>query len=303
MSGVRADGTIPFRGFSTWVRVVGERESGGKAPLLVLHGGPGAAHDYLEPLGELAGTGRRVVFYDQLGCGRSSHPHDPSLWSVELFVEEVAAVREALGLDRVHLLGQSWGGMLAMEVALSRAPGLVSLVLANAPASMPLWVAETGRLRAGLPPEAQAILLRHEEAGTTSDPGYEEAMQPFYRRHVCRVEPLPEFVQRSFAQLAEDPEVYHVMNGPSEFHVTGKLRGWDVSSRLGEIRLPTLVLGGVHDEASPVVTAAVHQGIPGSEYVLFEESSHMPHVEEPARFRDVVAGFLERAERPGRTSS
>ena len=187
-----AEGFVPFRGFRTWYRVVGAPEEPGKAPVLVLHGGPGASHDYLEPLAALAGSGRRVVFYDQLGCGRSDRPHDPSLWTVGLFVEELAAVRSALGLSRVHLLGQSWGGMLAMEAALSLAPGLVSLVLADAPASMDLWVSEANRLRAGLPPEVQAVLRRHEEAGTTNAAEYQDAAMVFTRRHVCRIDPFPE---------------------------------------------------------------------------------------------------------------
>src|SRR5437879_3881963 len=125
----RTEGNVPFRGFQTWYRVVGEREDEGKLPLLLLHGGPGATHDYLEPLEGMAETGRRAIFYDQLGCGKSDLPDDPSLWTTELFVDEVGAMREALGLERVHVFGNSWGGMLALEYALTRPAGLVSLVL------------------------------------------------------------------------------------------------------------------------------------------------------------------------------
>lgn len=103
------EGFIPFRGYRTWYRIVGNGEEPGKLPLLVLHGGPGASHDYLEPLEAMANTGRRVIFYDQLGGGNSDHPHNPSMWTVELFVEELGAVRNALALDRLHILGQSWG--------------------------------------------------------------------------------------------------------------------------------------------------------------------------------------------------
>ena len=287
---------VPFRRWRTWTRVAGERDDPGKSPVLVLHGGPGVPHDYLEPLEALARTGRRVVFYDQLGCGRSDRPHDPSLWSVALFVEELAAVRGALGLDRVHLLGQSWGGMLAMEAALAGHAGLVSLVLADAPASMVLWAEETGRQRGELPPEVREVLSKHEEAGTTEAAEYQEAVMLFTRRHVCRLDPFPECLDRSFRQMGEDSEVYRTMNGPSEFHVVGRLRGWDVTERLGSLRVPTLVLGGRHDEATPAVTGAVHRAIPGSEWRIFEESSHMPHVEEPERFLSVVGDFLGRAE-------
>jgi proline-specific peptidase len=206
-----AEGFVPFRGYRTWYRVVGDGEEPGKLPLLCLHGGPGGTHDYLEPLEGMAGTGRRAIFYDQLGCGRSDLPDDPSLWTVELFVDEVGAVREALGLDRVHLFGNSWGGMLAMEYALTQPAGLESLVLASAPASIPQWVEETGRLRAQLPAEVKAVLDRREAAGTTDDPEYGEAAMVFNRRHVCRVDPWPDCVQRSFDFIERHGVVYRTM--------------------------------------------------------------------------------------------
>lgn len=142
----------------------------GKLPLLVLHGGPGFPHDYLEDLARLADGGRVVVFYDQLGCGRSDHPDDPSLWVMDTFVEEVSVVREALGLDRIHLLGHSWGGWLALDFALGRPAGLESLVLASTCASLPAFAAETRRLKESLPPDVQEVIDRHEAEGTTDDP-------------------------------------------------------------------------------------------------------------------------------------
>ncbi len=291
------EGRLPFHGFTDWYKVVGGPAQPGKLPVLVLHGGPGAAHDYLEPIGALAATGRPVIFYDQLGCGLSDHPHDPSLWEVSLFVEEVAAVRQALGLDRLHILGQSWGGMLGMQYALTRPEGLVSLIVADSPASMTQWVAEANRLRADLPPAVQATLLEHEAAGTTDTKDYQDAVEVYNARHLCRVSPLPDYVKRSFDQIEADPEVYHTMNGPSEFHVIGKLKTWDITDRLGEIRTPTLVLSGRHDEATPLIAETVQRGIPGAEWVLFEESSHMPHVEETERYLEVVDEFLTRVEK------
>jgi L-proline amide hydrolase len=295
------EGTIPFHGFHTWYRIVGngsDEVKNNKLPLLLLHGGPGATHDYLEPIGELASrTGRRVIFYDQLGCGNSDHPHDPSMWNVQLFLEELAAIRAALGLERLHLLGQSWGGMLAMEYALTQPEGLASLIIADSPASIPQWVAEANRLRAELPPEVESILREHEDAGTTDDPAYQEAMQVFYGRHVCRVDPQPDFVARSFQQLTQNPEVYYTMNGPSEFHVIGTLKDWSIVNRLGEIKnVPTLLLSGRYDEATPAIVETINQGIPGSKWVLFENSSHMPHVEETERFLEVLGHFLDQVE-------
>jgi L-proline amide hydrolase len=185
------EGFIPFRGYRTWYRMVGNDEEAGKLPLLVLHGGPGASHDYLEPLEALANSGRRVIFYDQLGGGNSDHPHNSSMWTIELFVEELDAVRKALALDRLHILGHSWGGMLAMEYALTQPSGLASLTAADSPASLVQWVSEANRLRAHLPPEVQRTLLHHEEHGSTDSQEYQDAMLVFYRRHVCRVDPWP----------------------------------------------------------------------------------------------------------------
>jgi proline-specific peptidase len=261
-----------------------------------LHGGPGAAHDYLESLEAMAATGRRVIFYDQLGCGKSATPSNPSMWTVDLYVEEVNVVRQALGLASLHLLGQSWGGMLGMEYALTQPAGLVSLTVASSPASMIQWVEEANRLREELPPEVQQTLLRHEEAGTTGDPAYEQAMMAFYKRHVCRLDPYPDFVNRTFAAIVEHPEVYNTMNGPSEFHVIGTLKTWDIIARLGEIRVPTLVTSGRYDEATPAIAETVHHGIPGSEWVLFEHSSHMAHAEELDRYIQVLDDFLRRVE-------
>jgi proline-specific peptidase len=291
-----SEGFVSFKGYKVWYRIVGGGEAPGKLPLLCLHGGPGVPHDYLEPLEGMAATGRRVIFYDQLGCGSSDQPHDPSMWTVGLFVEEVGVVRRALGLERVHLLGQSWGGMLAMEYALTQPAGLASLVVSDSPASMPQWVSEANRLRADLPSDVQQTLLKHEAAGTEASPEYQEAMMVFYRRHVCRLDPYPACLNRAFDKLAQNPEVYHTMNGPSEFHVIGTLKEWNIVGRLGEIRVPTLVIGGRYDEATPAITETVHRGIPGSEWVIFENSAHLPHVEETERYLQVLDRFLARVE-------
>ena len=291
------EGFVPFRGHRTWYRAVGDGETAGKLPLVLLNGGPGAPHDYFEPLAEWARAGRRIVFYDQLGSGDSDHPHDPGLWTVELFVDELQALREALGLERCHLLGQSWGGLLALEHALAHPQGIASLTLADPLVSAPQWEAEADRLRACLPADVQAALTRHEAAGTTGSAEYEEAMMVYYGRHVCRLDPWPECLLRAYARLREDPEVYTTMWGPSEFRVTGTLKKWDVSLRLSGIEAPALVLGGRHDECTPALQEDLHRRLPGSAWTVFEASAHLPHLEEPQRFREVVEGFLERVER------
>jgi len=296
-------GEVSWDGHRTWYRVDGELSAtGGPVPLVVLHGGPGVPHDYVSSLAHLhAETGRPVVLYDQLGCGNSDHlpDADPSTWTPELFVRELAAVLAHLGIDGRHaVLGQSWGGMLGLLHALEQPAGLRALVVANSPASLALWVAEANRLRAALPPEVQATLLRHEADGTTDDPAYEEAMQVFYDRHVCRRIPNPPEVARSFELLGKDPTVYHTMNGPSEFHVIGSLAGWDVTPRLGEVGVPTLVVSGEFDEATPAVVQPLVDGLPDVRWELMEGTSHLSHVEDPERFRTLVGAFLAEHDSP-----
>lgn len=290
------EGTIAFHGYHTWYRIVGDGEEQGRFPLLALHGGPGATHNYLEPLEALAATGRRVILYDQLGCGHSDQPHDPSLWTIPLFVEEVGAVRAALGLDRVHLLGQSWGGQLALEYLLTQPSGVVSLTLASSLASAQRWEDEARRLRAALPLAVQQVLDAHEVAGIYNDPAFEAASLEYYKRHVCRIFPWPACVQSTFDNMAANSEVYNTMWGPTEFALTGTLRGWSVEDRLGELTLPTLLTSGRYDESTPAINDVMQRGIAGSAWTIFERSAHMAHVEETDAYLRVLGDFLTRVE-------
>ena len=279
---------------STWYRVDGDL-TGPRLPVVVLHGGPGAAHDYLVAMSSLADDGRAVVFYDQVGNGRSTHRPDlgAEFWTVSLFVRELGLLLDHLGIaDRHAVLGQSWGGFLAQEHALTQPPGLRAMVLADTAASFPDFVAEANRLRAQLPADVDATLRRHESDGTTDAPEYAAACDVFYRRHVCRLDPWPPELVEGFAWIERDPTVYFTMNGPSEFHVIGSIRDWQAKDRLGEIDVPTLLVSGRHDEATPVLQEALRDGIRGSEWVCFEDSSHTPHVEERDRYMQVVGDWL-----------
>jgi pimeloyl-ACP methyl ester carboxylesterase len=337
---------------STWFRIVGLLGTD-RTPLLCLHGGPGMPSDALEPLEALAFTGRTVIRYDQLGCGRSDRPRDPALWTISTFVDELVAVRRALGLERVHLLGWSWGGMLALEYLLDRRPdGVASLVLASAPASAPLWREEARRLRDQLPDHVVRAMVRYEStcrprrarrprrsrsssrvrkgvspataglvaaasraafdalahpavvraaaAASVVPPlrrvAYEIVNVEYIRRHVMRGRPrdAPLSAFRSFAGM--NRQVYEAMWGPSEFFGRGVLSDWDVSERLGEITVPTLVTSGRHDEATPRQMAVLAEGIRDASWVVFEDSAHGAVMEEPQRYREVLEAFLDRVE-------
>jgi L-proline amide hydrolase len=286
------EGWLEHRGHRTWYRVVGEAERG-RDPLVCLHGGPGSTHHYFGPLERLADEGRTVVVYDQLGCGRSDRPIDVQ-WSVPVFLDELAALRGHLGLDRIHLLGTSWGGMLALEHALSGFGGLTSLVLSSTLASAAEWCVEVARLRDELPADVLAVLDRHEQAGTTDDPEYEGALAVFDARHFYRgPRPRPELE----AMMPErGRETYRAMWGPNEWTVTGALRGWDVRPRLHEIDVPALVIRGRYDLSTEAVTQTLVRGLPNAREVVFEQSSHTPVLEETERYVGVVEGFLRDVE-------
>ncbi len=289
------EGYVPVTGGRVWYQIVGSEDA---IPLLVLHGGPGFPHDYLQSLEGLADE-RPVVFYDQLGCGQSDRPDDPALWNVERFVEELGQVRGALHLDRVHILGQSWGSMLATDYALTQPGGIVSLILASPPLSVPRWLADAETYIRELPEDMQAALRRHQEAGTMDSEEYGRASDEYYARHVCRVQPPPDYVQRAF-DTAGLP-VYHAMWGPTEFFMTGNLKEYDRTDRLPEITIPTLFTCGRYDEAPPETSAWYTSLVPGAELAVFEQSSHMPHAEETERYLEVVRDFLNRVEGPGQS--
>jgi L-proline amide hydrolase len=289
--------TVPFRGHETWTRTTTpEAPSRDALPVVVLHGGPGLAHDYLENLADLADTGgRTVVHYDQLGCGRSTHlPSAPDdLWTPELFVEEFLAVVDALGLDRYHLAGHAWGGMLGSEIALRRPAGLISLTLLNTPASMDLWVRGAATLRRRMDPAARAVLESHEDAGSTDAPAYRAATDAFMRQHICRLDPWPAAYTASLAQLDADQTVYAAMTG-NHYFVPGNLRDWSVVDRLEGIAVPTLVLAGEFDEATPTTWAPFVEHVPDVRSMLVPDTSHCTHLEAPEIVLGALSEFMAR---------
>lgn len=251
----------------TWYRVTGE---GGRTPLVCLHGGPGSTHNYFRPLERLADE-RPVVLYDQLGCGRSDRPAVE--WSLAVFTEELEALRRGLGLDEIHLLGTSWGGMLALEHSLASPQSVRSLVLSSTLACADEWVVEVKRLRDAI-------------GGQDDDAVLEE----FERRHFFRGAGEPLELTRMREQKSS--AVYEAMWGRNEWTMTGALAGWDVRARLGELTMPALILRGAHDLSTAAISKTLTDGIPHAREVVFGESSHTPVLEETERYLRTVRDFL-----------
>jgi proline iminopeptidase len=284
------EGFIDVPGGPVWYKVTGD---GAGVPLLVLHGGPGGTScdfSLLEPLG----PERPVVRYDQLGSGRSGRPSDRELWRVERFVEELHVLRRELGLSRLHLLGSSWGGSLAAAYVLEKgSEGIVSLTLSSPLLSTRDWMEDANALRAGLPAEIQATLARHEAAGTLDSPEYAAATEAFYHRHVdLGVGPEPDSCEGAPWNQA----IYEYMWGPTEFRATGTLLDFDLTTRLGALVLPVLLIAGEHDEARPARLESYRERIPGAKLVVIEDAAHATLAAKPEPYRRILESFLDSAE-------
>lgn len=276
---------VEVPGGRVWTGTYGR---GAGTPLLVVHGGPGMPSYYLEPLTALAGA-RPVVLYDQLGCGRSDRPDDPALWTVARSVAELETVRQQLALHRVHVLGHSWGGFLALAHARQHGDDVASLVLSSPLVSVDAWMADARELLAGLCAPVREAIARHEEAGTFDDPAYLEATAEFYRRHFCTLDPWPPALERTFEELGEGP--YRGMWGPSEFTQTGTLQGADLTPSLPELRVPSLWICGSEDEVSPARLATFAE-LASGRLEVFKGGSHCLHLEQTSRYLAVVEDFL-----------
>lgn len=258
-----------------------------------LNGGPGLPCDYLrEAHSCLIDKGYRVVAFDQLGTGRSDRPTDPGLWTIGRYVEETEAVRKALGLGKVHLLGHSWGGWLAIDYALTYPANLKTLILEDTVADMPHLASELERLRAALGPETVAMMQKHEAAGTYDHPEYQAAVTILNYRHVCRLPEWPAPIKRSLDDWNMGP--YMTMQGPNEFLYIGNLKDWNRVPDLPRIKIPVLITVGAHDELTPACALRMKLALPDAEIKVFPNSSHMPFYEEPAAYYPALIDFLAR---------
>lgn len=284
------EGMIDVPGGRVWYRRIGD---GPGVPILALHGGPGGTSCRFEVLAPL-GRERPIIFYDQLGSGRSDHPTDTTLWRLPRFVDELTAVRKALKLDRVHLLGHSWGGALAAEyMAAAKPAGVVSVIFSSPLISTPRWIADADSLRAQLPDSIQRVLDANERAGTIDSPAYKAATDTFYGRHVRR---LPVADMPRCAGVTSNDTIYRQMWGPTEFRSTGSLRTWTRAKELAGITAPTLFIGGEFDEARPTTLEEFRRTMPDARLVTIPGAAHAAMRERPAEYVAAVRAFLAEVE-------
>lgn len=285
------EGFIDVPGGRVWYEIVGY---GNATPLLLVHGGPGWPSDYLQPLRRVAAD-RPVIFYDQLGAGRSDRNMDESLWRMKRFIEELAAVRKSLELEEVHILGHSWGSMLAVDYMQTNPAGVRSLVLASPVMSARRWAEDAQALIEKLPYDSQYAIETHQAAGTTSDPAYQAAKQEYYEWYLSRLDPWPARLLDTFGKMNSRLRVH--MWGGSEFELTGTLKEYEREAYLPELDVPVLVTAGRHDEVTPETARRYQALIPGAKIAIFENSAHMTMLDEPDAYADAIRAFLDEVDR------
>lgn len=284
------EGFIEVTGGKVWYNIVG---SGTNTPLLLLHGGPGVPSFYLNPMRGLA-EDRPVIFYDQLGCGRSDKTSDTSLWTIEHFVRELGEVRKALNLDEIHLYGHSWGAMLATDYLLTNPTGVRSVVLASPCLDVKMWIHDTDSLRSTLPDSIQRIIRKSEETKSFDSPEFQAAMLEFNSQFLARRRPLSADMDSGRALISD--EIYLYMWGPSEFIATGTLKNYDRTDRLGEFKMPTLFMAGQYDECTPATAKYYQSLIPDAELAIIENAGHLTMQDEPEANNKAIREFLAKVE-------
>lgn len=284
---ITTEGKIPYANFFTWYTITG---TGDRTPLLTLHGGPGAGSDYLHSLDALSEDGRKIIYYDQLGCGRSPADSNPSRWTIPFYVDELKAVVAALNLNKFHLFGQSWGSLLAIQYATEHPKGLESLILANPPLDWRLWDTEMIRLASEMPAPYGQVLRRAVETGKEDDPDYPEAYLAFYKKHWMRLPQLNEMKH-------EVPtEVNSIMERSVALRTTGTLKNTDMTPLLPAISVPTLVISGEYDICTKVMIDKIMSGLSNAKAVLLKGSGHIPNADAPEALNQAISIFLNTIE-------
>ena len=284
-------GYLQVKGGRIWYNIVG---TGNKTPLLLLHGGPGVPSYYLNPIGEL-GKDRPVIFFDQLGCGRSDRITDTALMTMDNFVEEVKALRDSLGLKDYFLYGNSWGTMLGTDFYLAHPEGLKGLVFSGSALSIPRWMADAQTQIATLPDSIQQIIKVNEANKTYDSPDYQRAMKVYYEKYVARKVPWSADIDSAFSQTGTN--VYMYMEGPSEFTITGTIKNYDRTPDLCKLKLPVLYIVGEYDEANPETSKYYQSLTPGSKLAIIKNAGHISMQDNTEEHNKAVAQFLDSIER------
>lgn len=289
------EGYVAFGSHRTWWRAVGDLDAD-RPPLLLLHGGPGSTHNYFEVLDHLAAeTGRAFVTYDQLGCGNSYVDGRPDLWVAQTWVDELENLRERLGLSRVHLLGQSWGGMLALTYLLDRSPhGVCSVVLSSTLSDSQLWGREQHRMARQLPADQLAALEQAEATGDYAAPAYLAALDRYMRLHCADTSYGPDAPECLRRPKRSGLEPYRMAWGPNELTPTGTLASWTCTDRLHEIAVPALVVSGTDDLCTPLVAKTMVDRLPHARWELMAGCRHMCFVDDHEAYCRLLADWLER---------
>ena len=288
------EGYMPFLEYKTYYRVVG-KNTGNKKPLVLLHGGPGSTHNYFEVLDRIAEEdGRQLVMYDQIGCGNSYVENRPDLWNSKGWIEELIELRKHLGLNEIHLLGQSWGGMQTLEYVCNYKPeGLKSIILSSTLPASWLWAEEAQRMIAQMPQDMQDAIKKATEFGDYSSPEYQAAEAEYMRQHCAGevTENDPECLRRP---KKAGRESYVVGWGPNEFTPLGTLKDYDVIDQLGDIKEPALIINGGNDLCTPYVAKFMYDRIPNSEWELFRTCRHMCFVEDNDHYVEVLKKWMNK---------
>ena len=283
-------GRMPFQGFETYYRIVGEKTD--LAPLLLIHGGPGSTHNYFEVLDSLAETShRQIISYDQIGCGESYVEGHKELWSLRTWTAELIALRRWLHLDRVHLLGQSWGGMLIMAYLIDCKPeGVESVILSSTLSSSALWSHEQQRLIAFMPIEEQEAIAEAVRTGNFEAPAYLKANEHYTALHADEITAdSPECLRR---KKRFGLESYIEAWGPNEYTPTGTLKDFDYTARLHEIAQPTLVISGTNDECTPLIAKTMYDAIPHARWELLDGARHMTFIDQTDNYIRILTHWL-----------
>jgi len=285
------EGFVHLKDGKVWYRIVGE---GDKTPLLLLHGGPGATSYYLNPMAAIS-QDRPVIFWDQLGCGRSDTNISKELMTVESFVEQLEEFRGALGLKEFYLYGHSWGTMLGLDYYLKYPDAVKALIMASPALSVKRWTEDANVLISKLPDSIQTIIAEHTEMGSFHATDYQHAVGIYYQAYLARKMPWSADLDSAFSNINQ--ELYEYMWGPSEFTATGNLKNYERIDRLNEIKVPTLFTTGEFDEAIPATVQDFQSLVPDSQLKVITNAAHITMHDNPEENNAVISEFLNGLEK------